>query len=141
MMSDTTYVFRGDDGYSGGPIGLTIGEQADAADIQTLADHVLRKESTKSSRYSSFTTVFKIARKFTSRCDNKNVIKVALKTLRELEAEGTVRVWDPDQVFAALKQQSVKLARQAGDVRAAMRRNREILVEGQIPSSSVERTN
>jgi hypothetical protein len=127
------YVFRGDDNYRGGPVGRTLGDEADAANIQDAADHVLRKESHRSSRYTSFTTELKVARRFTSAVDNRHVSKVELARLRELETEGRLAIWDPERTYEALRQGARKLARQAADVRASMRRNSEILIEGQIP--------
>ena len=53
--------------------------------------------------------------------------------LRELEHQAIIRIWNPDQVYDAIKDVPGKLAKQAGDVRTAMRRNSEILIEGQIP--------
>lgn len=40
-----------------------------------------------------------------------------------------------------LAQAQRKLARQAADVRNAMRRNSELLIEGQIPADYLERVN
>jgi hypothetical protein len=135
------YVFRGDDHYRGGPAGRALGAAADAADIQNFADHVLRKQSHRSSRYTSFTEEVKVARKFTSASDNRYVSKADMGALRELEAQGLIRIWNPEQVHAALSEAPKKLARQAADVRAAMIRNSEILVEGQVPADILERTN
>lgn len=136
-----TYGFRGDDNYQVGPVGRSLGAEADAADIQTFADHVLRKESSLSSRYVSFTEEVKVARKFTSASDNRNVRKVDIKVLQELDKRGVIRIWDPDRVCEALKAGPKKLAKQASDVRAAMRRNNEILIEGQIPEGVLQPTN
>lgn len=122
------YLFRGDDNCRGGPVGLSLGEEADAADIQDFAEHVLRKESQRTSRYASFTMETKIARKFTSAPDNRYVRKVELIVLRELERQGFIKVWDAEQVHAVLRQGPKKLANQAADVRAAMRKNRESLI-------------
>ena len=138
---ERNYVFRGDDNYRGGPVGRAMAAEADAADIQNVADHVLRKESSRSSRYTSFTEEVKVARKFTSAPDNRCVSKADLAALRELEVQGVIRIWDPDQGYAALRAGSKRLAKQAADVRAAMRRNSEILIEGQIPAGILERTN
>jgi hypothetical protein len=52
----------------------------------------------------------------------------------ELEFQGIIQIWNPDQAYDAIKGGPGKLARQAGDVRAAMRRNSEVLIEGRIPS-------
>lgn len=135
------YLFRGDDNYRGGPVGFSLGEEADAADIQDFAEHVLRKESQRTSRYTSFTMEPKIAHKFTSAPDNRYVRKVELTALHELERQGFIKVWDAEQVHAVLRQGPKKLANQAADVRAAMRKNREILIEGQIPEGVLQPVN
>lgn len=128
------YLFRGDDICQDGAIGRALGTDADEADIQNFADHVLRKETSRTSRFISFTTEAKIARRFTGAPDNRNVRKVEVARLRELEARGLARIWDPDQVHAVLKTGPRKFAKQAADVRTAMKRNHELLIEGQIPA-------
>jgi hypothetical protein len=128
------YVFRGDDQYRGGAVGRAFGPDADSADIQSFTDHVFRKESNVTSRFTSFTTEMKIARKFTGAIDDRRVAKAELTKLRELEFQGIIRIWDSDQIFEAVKDGPRKVARQAGDLRAAMIRNSEILIEGQIPA-------
>ncbi len=52
-----------------------------------------------------------------------------------------IRIWTPDDVFASLRGGPKKLRKQASDVRAAMQKNYEILVEGQIPAGVLQRTN
>jgi len=94
-----------------------------------------------SSRYASFTEEVRIARKFTSAPDNRYVCKADLAALREVEARGGIRIWNADQVYAALMEGPRKLAKQASDVRAAMKRNCEILIEGQIPVGILEQAN
>ena len=133
-----SYVFRGDDDYRGGPVGRALGAEADAADIQNFADHVLRKESNRSSRYVSFTEEVKVARRFASASDNRYVRKADVAALRDLELQGVIRIWDADEVHAALNEGPRKLAKQASDVRAAMRRNGESLIEGRIPEGVLE---
>jgi hypothetical protein len=118
-----------------------LGAEADAVDIQDVADHVLRKEPQLSSRFTSFALEVRVARRFTKAPDNRHVFKVELARLLELEAKGTVKIWGPEQVFAALSAGSKKQAKQAGDVQTAMQRNKEILIEGQIPADAVERVN
>jgi hypothetical protein len=135
-----TYLFRGDDKYASGSVGLAWGADGDAADIQNAADHVLRKESRRSSRYMSFTEDIKIARRFTSAPDNRHVCKVEVAALPNLVARGVIRMWNPDRVYEALLASGKKLAKQAADVRTTMRRNNEILIEGQIPASILEPT-
>lgn len=134
------FVFRGDDNYLAGSVGLSLGVEADAAEIQDFAEHVLRKESHRTSRYTSFTTETKIARKFTCASDNRYVRKTETIVLRGLEAQGVIKVWESEQVYAVLRQGSKKLAKQAADVRAAMRKNREVLIEGQIPEAVLQPT-
>jgi hypothetical protein len=134
------YIFRGDDHYLGGPAGRAFGEEADSADIQNFADHVLRKESNLSSRYLSFSEEVRIARRFTSGSDNRYVRKTSLVALRQLEEKGVIRIWDPTQVYEALRAGPKKLAKQAADVQAAMKRNREVLIKGQIPGGILEQT-
>src|SRR5437870_3599581 len=47
-----SYIFRGDTAYRRGPVGLPLeSAEAQAAHIQNPADHVLRKESGKTSIY------------------------------------------------------------------------------------------
>jgi hypothetical protein len=135
------YVFRGDDSYRNGAIGRALGAEADAADIQDFAEHILRKEPNRTSRYVSFTQDVKVARRFTTACDNRFVRKADLAALRALEAQGEIRVWGPDQVEAGLARGPRKLAKRAADVRAAMVRNSEILIEGQIPGGVLTTTN
>jgi hypothetical protein len=135
------YLFRGDDNYRGGSLGPALGSEADAADIQDPAEHVLRKESKRSSRYTSFTEEVKVARKFTSAHDSRYVCKAELAELRDLEVQGVIRIWDADRVYEGLLAAGKKLAKQAADVRIAMRRNSEILIEGQIPASVLEQAN
>jgi hypothetical protein len=134
------YVFRGDDNFRSGSLGRALGAEADAADIQNFADHVLRKESNLSSRYVSFTEEVRVARKFTSATDNRYVSKAELAALRELETQGVIHIWDPDRVCAALQEAPSKYAKQAADVRAAMKRNSEILIEGRIPEGILKPT-
>lgn len=131
-------LFRGDDNYQGGPVGKAIGEDADGADIQSSADHVLRKESSRSSRFTSFTTETKIARRFTTADDNRHVRKVEMTRLLALESQGAIKLWTPDSVFETLTNGPKKLAKQAADVRAAMRRNCEVLIEGRMPAGVLD---
>src|SRR5258708_7338811 len=98
-VEDRHYVFRGDDDYDGGPVGLNLGTEADDAEIQNIADHVLRKEKKRTSRYTSFTEEVKVARKFTSPPDHQSVWKGEMSRLRDLDAQGMIRIWDADQAF------------------------------------------
>jgi hypothetical protein len=131
------YLFRADDWYRGGPIGLAFGPEAESAEIRNFADHVLRKASRFTSRFTSFTKELKIASRFTSAADKRSIRKVEWARLRTMESRGIIRLWEPEQVFEAMKEMSGRLAKQAGDVRSAMRRNSEILIEGQIPTELI----
>lgn len=135
------YIFRGDDNYRGGSVGRALGSEADAAEIQDFAEHVLRKQSHRTSRYTSFTIETRIARKFTSAADHRFVRKAELIVLRDLEKQGVIKIWEAEQVYAVLKQGLKKLAKQAADVRMAMRKNREVLIEGRIPEGILQPTN
>ncbi len=73
--------------------------------------------------------------------NNRRVCKAGLAELRDLEAQGVIRIWDADGVYAVLLTSGKKLAKQAADVRVAMRRNSEILIEGQIPAGLLEQAN
>jgi hypothetical protein len=135
------YLFRADDRYRGGLVGRALGPEADTADIQSLADHILRKESRLTSRFTSFTTEVKIARKFTQAPDNRFIRKAELAALKALEAQGVIRMWDADQVYEVVANGPKKMAKRAADVRAAMKRNHEVLIEGQIPAGALESVN
>lgn len=117
-------------------MGLDLAAEADTADIQTWADHVLRKESGQSSRYLSLTMEIAVARRFAAN-DDRHVYKIAAVSLRQLETDRGIRVWHPDDVHEAMLNGPKKMARQANDVWSAMKRNSEILVEGAIPARVV----
>jgi hypothetical protein len=134
---DRNYIFRGDNNYRGGPLGRSLGAEADAADIQSFADHVLRKESNMSSRFSSFTTETKVAGKFAS--DFRYVTKAEMEVLRDLEAKGIIKIHTPDSVYETMKAGPRKISKEASAVRDAMIRNGEILIEGQIPEGVLKR--
>lgn len=131
---------RGDHRYKGGPAGGPLGPAADAADIQDFAKHALDKGK-KSSRFTSFTTDTKVARKFPAASDNRYVSKAQMDKLRELEAENVIKIHTPDSVYDALKAAGGKLAKEAVAVRDAMRKTGELLIEGQIPDGVLGPTN
>ncbi|HZW33580.1 MAG TPA: hypothetical protein VFF52_22865, partial [Isosphaeraceae bacterium] len=80
-------------------------------------------------------------RKFTQAPDNRFIRKAELAELRVLEVRGVIKMWDPDQVFGAMTNGPRKLAKRAADVRAAMRKNHEVLIEGQIPAGVLVEVN
>jgi hypothetical protein len=136
-----TYLFRGDDFYRGGPVGRALGLEADSANIQDFIEHVLRKESNRTSRYVSFTEELKAAERFTLAPDNRHIRKVEWARLQDLASQGIIQIWDAERVYEALSQGSRKLVKKANDVRAAMRRNSELLIEGQLSEEFFERVN
>lgn len=139
---EPSYLFRADDNYKiGEPVGFELdSEQAMAAEIQNPLDHVLNKESGQTSRYVSFSVAIAIkggggSGRFTKK--NK-ILKVATKALQELESEGTIRIYTPEQVGEIIRQNpKKKISKQANNVKSAMDKNGEILVEGQIPGALV----
>ncbi len=127
------YLFRADDNYSGGSVGRALGAEADGADIQTFADHVLRNESRMTSRFTSFTTETGAAARFSKATDLRNLSKARLDQLKELEAAGTIRIHTAESVYDAMRAGPKKMRNEASAVRDAMRRNAEVLIEGKIP--------
>jgi hypothetical protein len=137
-----SFLFRADDDYkTGDPVGFELHSQNSLqADIQNPLDHILDKEGGDTSIYVSFSTAIKISGGGGSiRFTNKNKIyKVAWQILEQLEAEGIIRMYTPAQVAEIIRQNSKKkICKQANNVRAAMEKNGEILVEGQIPGEFI----
>jgi len=63
---------------------------------------------------------------------------VALEALKQLEAEGKIRIYSPEQVAELIRQNpKKKISKQANNVKGAMEKNGEILIEGQIPSEFI----
>ncbi|MBA3924378.1 MAG: hypothetical protein H0X31_22815 [Nostocaceae cyanobacterium] len=125
----------------GNPVGFELGsEDAQQADIQNPLEHVLDKESGDTSIYVSFSTAIKIpggggSIKFTKK--NK-IFKVSSEALKQLEAEGKIRIYTAEQVAEVIRQNPhKKISKQANNVKDAMEKNREILIEGQISSEFI----
>lgn len=141
-VQESSYLFRADDNYKrGNPIGYKLdSEDAIEADIQSPLEHVLDKESGQTSRYVSFSNAISIkgqggAKKFTK---NNKIFKVSVAALQQLEAEGKIRIYNPEQIANILKQSpKKKVSQEANNVKAVMEKNGEILIEGQIPSDVV----
>jgi hypothetical protein len=131
-----SYVFRGDRNYHRGAVGLSLdGKEAQTADIQNPADHVLRKEPGKTSIYSSFTARLSVAERFS---ELRWIVKAEVAALQKLEAEGVIRLLLPSDAYDLLKRSGRRLANEAGPTRDYMLRNAEVLVEGQIPARVIE---
>lgn len=126
-------LFRGDDGYVGGPIGIPLGE---SAEVETPWEHV-RRESAQSSTFTSFSETSTGAGKFTR---SNNIYKVEMDDIRALEQSGQIRVLTPADVFAKMKTHpDRKVRRDASNVKAIMEKNKEILIEGQISGDLVKK--
>ncbi|GAA6617150.1 hypothetical protein [Scytonema sp. NUACC26] len=60
------------------------------------------------------------------------ILKVAWQALQELEIEGKIRIYTPEQVAEIIRQNpKKKINKQANNLKAAMDKNGEILIEGQ----------
>lgn len=130
------YIFRGDDEYRGGSLGFGIAsKQAFEADIQTPWEHVSKKESYQTSRYISFSERIRMSGNrgaifFTKK---RIIIKVSWDTIKQLESQGTIKVYTPADVESIMLQQKRKISKRAQAVRDEMEKNGEILIEGQLP--------
>jgi Domain of unknown function (DUF4157)/Annexin len=139
---EPSFLFRADDDYKmGNPVGFELdSEDAQQANIKSPLEHVLDKESGDTSIYVSFSTAIRMpggggAIKFTKK--NK-MLKVASEALKQLEAEGKIKIYTPEQVAELIRQNpKKKISKQANNVKAAMEKNGEILIEGQIPGEFI----
>jgi len=111
-LTEPSFLFRADDNYKiGDPVGFELDrEDAQQAKIQNPLEHVLDKEAGDTSIYVSFSTAIRIdkdrgAIKFTKK--NK-IFKVALPALKQLEAEGKIRIYTPEQVAEIIRQKPKK---------------------------------
>ena len=128
----SNFFFRGDDDYKkGNNIGVPIG---DGADIVSFDVHVNNKETTSgSSIYTSFSKELKPALRFTK--DGK-VIKVKISDLKELENQGVIKIYDDKDAKKILHEQGLR--REANDTYENMRKNKEVLIEGEIPADMIK---
>ena len=139
---EPSFLFRADDSYQKGTsVGIELdSEEAETADIQNPLDHVIHKESGDSSRYRSFSTAMSFPggagpKRFTKK--NK-ILKVAWEALQQLASDGKIRIYTPEQVAEMIRQNPKKqISKQANNVKAAMEKNGEILIEGQIPGDLI----
>jgi len=126
---DSKFLFRADDNYRGGDIGNPLGEKD--ADIKDLYTHIQDKKAEETSIYTSFSeNRSKVTPKFGS-----VVIKVSLNELRKLEAEGKIRIYTPEDV------ESIVGGKKGKNAAKSMRNNNEVLIEGNIPTSLIQRCN
>jgi hypothetical protein len=135
--SSSTFVFRADDSYTSGPVGLPKGsKEALAAKIQTPLQHVLEKESDDTSRFVSFSVTRKGTLKFTKK---GKILKAAWDALQKLKADGVIEILTPEDVKAMVAADPKKSVRKrANDVYQAMKKNDEILIEGQVPEELLQ---
>lgn len=138
-------LFRGDGAYQqGDPIGLELDSpEANAADIQTPWKHVQDKKPGESSRYTSLATTKTGANTFAEAVigqrgkkviKKSKILKAAWEALKELESQGIIRIYTPEDVKALMEAHEEKDVRiQAKNVYKNMIKNDEVLIEGQIP--------
>jgi RHS repeat-associated protein len=126
-------LFRGDDGYTGGDMGRPLGSDAD---IKDPWDHV-RRESTESSAFTSFSETNKSASKFT---EDGNVFKVDRAELEKMQEAGEIKIHTPEDVRDAMKvHPDKKVRKDANNVYEIMKKNDEVLVEGVIPENLIKK--
>ena len=117
-------LFRGDNFYKSGDVGLPLGSEAD---IMTPWEHVRRNSNGESSIFTSFSEKKNIAQRF------GNVKKVSMSDLRILEANGQIKIHTPDSVVDTMRNiGNKKLAKDANNVKQIMSKNSEVLIEGRI---------
>lgn len=140
-----SYLFRGDGLYQlGDGIGFELdSSEADAADIQTPWEHVQDKKPGQSSRYTSFATTLKSAKKFAEAIieqqgkkviKKSQILKAALDMLEQLQTQGVIRIYTPEDVAAKMSVHEEKAVRNnSKNIYKNMTKNDEVLIEGQIP--------
>jgi hypothetical protein len=118
-----------------GPIGRPIDPALpDAQRAQNAFDHVKQKIGPEESGLTSWTQESKIARDKFAGGDPRSVTKVSMEDLRQLEQQGKIKIYTPEDVETLLLNSgNKKLAKQASAIRQQMERNREILIAGEIP--------
>jgi RHS repeat-associated protein len=132
-------IFRGDDDYSGGPMGMPLGSDADIKDPKA---HVTRPSKGESSIYTSFSEEHGSdkdgsrsgALKFT---EDDNVFKVKRDDLQKLADEGKVKIITHENVGEEMDRIGGFSEKDKKNVAANMKRNKEVLVEGEIPEEMV----
>ncbi|WP_394849961.1 hypothetical protein LZC95_21210 [Pendulispora brunnea] len=136
------FLFRADDEWVvGTPIGLPLdSEEANTADIQTPWEHVSEKKGTMTSRYVSFSEIIGSHKGGAAKFTRKDIIaKAVWEALQTLQKEGKIRILTPNDVVAMMQAEKPKVRRLASAVKADMEKNKEILIEGQIPAEYLTR--
>jgi hypothetical protein len=132
-------MYRGDKNHKpgSGPIGKPIDSTlSEAEKARIAADHVKQKINSKDSIFTSWSTSAIIARDKFAAGDSNRTTKVKRKEIEELEAQGQIKTYSPEQIGALMSSSTdQKLKKQANAVVQQMKRNREILVEGVIRAS------
>ena len=129
------YLFRGDKNYKGGSVGVPKDREITAEDIidhvkQTKTGNPAKSFSTKRSKGTANDAG---AAKFGG---ENSVYKVKKKELKKLQESGDIRIITPDEAYKILKNHpDPKIQKRAGDIRQNMKRNNEVLIQGEIPSN------
>jgi len=136
---ESNYLYRGDDNYDGGDVGIPLGK---SAAIETTWEHVKFGDnpSHKDSKFKSYSENMQIAKGFTKK--EGMVTKVSKETLKQLEAEGKIKIYTPEKVVEMMKNSNDKdLMKEANNVKEIMNKNKEILVEGTIEKKNIKKCN
>ncbi|MDM8562409.1 hypothetical protein QUF54_03555 [Candidatus Marithioploca araucensis] len=136
-MQNGKFLFRGDDSYKGGDIGMPIRFDVDAIDI---INHIRQKKT--GNPYVSFST-----KQAKGTGDSRGagffgqkILKVSTDDLKSLIDSGAVKIIIPDDAYNIISlHPKKKISRDAGNIRRIMQRNNERLIQGQIPSSIIQR--
>jgi len=126
------FLFRGDNTYKGGDVGLPLGSQAD---VMTPWEHVKMGDnpSGKTSIFTSFSESKQIANDF------GKTSKVSMADLKALEAEGKIKIHTPESVAEMMRNSgNKKLMREANNVKQIMSNNKEVLIEGMIDKKHIK---
>jgi len=106
-------------------------------DISTPWEHV-RKESSQTSLFTSFATRRRNAEKFAG---SSPIIKVSCNDLNILQQQGDIKIYGPEEVALRMRNHPQKrVQRDANNVQQIMQKNREVLIEGQLPTSVISQS-
>ena len=120
------YVFRGDDDYKGGPIGLPLPDGIRAEDlVDKLRKHVHDKAGRKHGMFTSTSATEKRTEKF------GRLHKAKLSDLEKLEADGRIILLRPEDVAEVVTQEAG--AKAGREILRRMKDNDEVLIFGEVP--------